>query len=124
MTKPLALISYEDLLPGSQVANRLHELGYRTQVVPSPAVLVESTQKEKPLVVLLDLRWSKGDVLGVIVALRKHPDTLHVPLLAFTTVSDAAVHAAARSAGASLVAKDDALLSQLPQLLDQVLALE
>jgi CheY-like chemotaxis protein len=124
MTKPLALISYEELLPGSQVSNRLQELGYRTRVVPSPASLLETARAEKPLVVLLDLRWSQGDVLGVIVALRKNSETQHVPLLAFTTLADPAVLAAARTAGATLVAKDDALLSQLPQLLDQVLAVE
>ncbi|MBI3882364.1 MAG: hypothetical protein HY301_20185 [Verrucomicrobia bacterium] len=122
MTKPFAFIAYEELFPGSQVANRLVELGYRTQMVPDPAELVSLAEREKPLIVLMDLRWSRADVLGTLTALRKNIATQHIPVLAFTTHDDAAANTAARSAGATLVAKDDSLLSQLPQLLDQALA--
>src|SRR5438445_9362650 len=33
MTTPLALVFYENLLPGSQLVNRLQDLGYRVQTI-------------------------------------------------------------------------------------------
>jgi DNA-binding response OmpR family regulator len=122
--QPLALVAYQQLLPGSQVANRLVEIGYRVQMVPDVAVLPATALREMPLVVLVDLRWTQGEVLATITELRKTPGTQHIPILAFTTLSDETANAAARTAGATLVAKDDALLAQLPQLLDRVLAVD
>jgi len=122
--QPLALVAYQQLLPGSQVTNRLAELGYRVQMVPDLQVLTATAEKEMPMVILVDLRWTQGEVLAAITELRKHAATNHIPILAFTTHADEASHAAARMAGAMIVAKDDALLAQLPQLLDRVLAVE
>jgi CheY-like chemotaxis protein len=124
LPQPLALTAYQQLLPGSQVTNRLAELGYRVQMVPDLTVLTATAVREMPMVILVDLRWTQGEVLAAITELRKNPATHHIPILAFTTLADDAGHAAARTAGATLVAKDDALLAQLPQLLDRVLAVE
>jgi CheY-like chemotaxis protein len=123
-SQPLALVAYQQLLPGSQVVNRLVEIGYRVQMVPDVAVLTATALREMPLVVLVDLRWTQGEVLATITELRKTPGTQHIPILAFTTLADETANAAARTAGATLVAQDDALLAQLPQLLDRVLAVD
>jgi CheY-like chemotaxis protein len=124
MTQPLALIVYENLLPGSVLANRLQDLGYRVQPVLEISRLVELAEREKPLVVLADLASSRADVCEWITRLRNHPATGHVPVLAFAAESNARLQHAARLAGAKVVASDQAVQHHLPQLLDQALAVE
>jgi CheY-like chemotaxis protein len=124
MTQPLALIVYENLLPGSQLANRLQDLGYRVQPVLEISRLVELAEREKPLVVVTDLASSKGDVCEWITRLRKNPSTEHLPVLAFAAADNAQLQDAGRLAGAKIVASEEAMQQHLPQLLDQVLAVE
>lgn len=121
MTQPLALLVYEQLMPGSQLINRLKDLGYRVQTLSDAAALVAEAEKEKPLVVIMDLACRAADVNGVIQQLKAHAATAHLPVLAFTTNPAAAAQEAAVAAGATLVAGSEAILAQLPQLLDQVL---
>jgi PleD family two-component response regulator len=124
MTKPLALVLYENLLPGSQLVNRLHDLGYRVLTLADSATLVEQAQQTKPLVVIVDLVARAKDVCAAILALKQNTATAHVPVLAFASRKNAKLQAAAQSAGATLVASDTAILHQLPQMLDQVLMVE
>lgn len=124
MTKPLAIVFYESLLPGSQVVNKLTDLGYRVQAVQQAATVVDTVRREKPLVVVADLALRHGDLCGVIADLKRHPDTEHVPVLGFTNPKNQKLVDAAVAAGAKLVAADSGILDQLPQLLDHVLAVE
>ena len=124
MTQPLALILYEKLLPGSQLANRLRDLDYRVQVVAEGASLVVLAEQEKPLLVLADLASEHGDVCAVITELRNHPATAHLPVLAFAEQKRAELQAQAHAAGATMVASDEFILAQLPQLLEKVREVE
>lgn len=124
MTQPLALIVYENLLPGSQLANRLQDLGYRVQPVPEINRLIELAEREKPLVVVADLASSKADVCEWITRLRKNPATEHLPVLAFAAAENTPLQEAGRVAGAKIVASEVAMQQHFPQLLDQVLAVE
>lgn len=124
MTQPLALIVYENLMPGSQLANRLQDLGYRVQPVTDIGRLVEIAEREKPLVVVTDLASTKADVCEWITRLRKNPATEHLPVLAFATAENVPLQDAGRLAGAKIVASDTAMQQHLPQLLDQVLTVE
>ncbi len=124
MTTPLAFICYERLLPGSQLVNRLQDLGYRTQVVEDLARLVELAEREKPMVLIADLAGGATDICAVISALKKNAGTKHIPVLAFTGQANTELQAVARQAGATLVAVEDAILNQLPQLLEQVLQVD
>jgi CheY-like chemotaxis protein len=124
MTKPLALLIYEQLLPGSQLVNRLQDLGYRVQASSDLQTLVPLAQQEKPLVALVDLRFRKADACEAIRALRAQPDTAHVPVIAFSDPKNRALQAAAHSAGAALVAASDGILEQLETLLDRALDVE
>ncbi len=121
MTTPLALVFYEQLLPGSQLVNRLQDLGYRVQTVAEAGALVAQAELARPLVVVADLASAKADVCAVIRQLRQNLATQHLPVLAFTDKKKKKLQWAAREAGATLVAIDDAILAQLPQLLEQVL---
>ncbi len=121
MTSPLAVLCYEKLLPGSQMVNRLEDLAYRVEVVNDSSQLADVALRIKPMVVLVDMNSREHDVASAISNLRGEAETSHIPVLAFTALEDEAGQEAARSAGANMVASEEAILSQLPSLLDHVL---
>ena len=115
------MIVYEKLLPGSQLMNRLQDMGYRLLHISDPLTLRERAEAEKPLVVLADLEWRGVDICKIIRELREHPATSHLPILAFVDHRNQQIQEAAHQAGATLVTGNEAILSHLPQLLDQAL---
>jgi PleD family two-component response regulator len=123
MSKPLALVFYSNLLPGSQLANRMQDLGYRVQSVSSPTLLADACERDKPLVVLAEL-FPQADTCAAVAQMRANPATRHIPVLGFSPTHDAALQARAKEAGVNLVAVSTALAEQLPQLLDQILQVE
>lgn len=123
MTKPLALVFYERLLPGTQLVNRLQDLGYRVQAVNPAGNLATAAVAAKPLVVFADLQTARDNVSEAIAALKKNPTTQHLPVIAFAPEAAAELAEAAIAAGAVAVG-EAALLGQLPQLLDRALALD
>jgi PleD family two-component response regulator len=120
---PLALLVYEALLPGSQLVNRLRELGYRVLVPDQPADLPLLAQQEMPLVILVDLLTKSTDAVGCITALRANPATAHIPVIAYCPLKQRVLQDAARKAGANLIAISDGIQEQLPALVSQVLEL-
>jgi CheY-like chemotaxis protein len=124
MTTPLALVFYEHLLPGSQLVNRLQDMGYRVQAISDARTLAVQAVQEKPLVVLTDLAAAGAEVCSVIRELKKNPETRHIPVIAFSDMKDEQLPAAATAAGATLVAGSRAILEQLPELLEQALRVE
>lgn len=123
MTKPLALVFYERLLPGTQLVNGLQDLGYRVQAIHTAESLVGVAEQEKPLIVFTDLESTKSKVCDVIQQLKQNPATKHLPVIAFAPEAQEALQTAAVAAGA-LVTGEAAILQQLPQLLDQALQVE
>jgi CheY-like chemotaxis protein len=120
MTQPLALLLYEKLLPGTQLVNRLQDLGWRVQTLHESAALVPAAEKHKPLLLLADLSSSNGAVVEEIARVRQNPGTAHLPVIAFS--ADETAHAAAVKAGANLVVTDAAILPYLNQFIEQVLS--
>lgn len=123
MSKPLALLYYSNLIPGSQLGNRLIDMGYRVQALSDLKGLTELCQKEKPLLVISEV-VPGGPAFGDIARLRKDPATQHIPVLGYSTVQDPAHQAEARAAGVTLLAGTSAMADHLPRLLDQVLQVE
>jgi DNA-binding response OmpR family regulator len=121
MMKPLALVFYERLLPGSQLANRLQDLGYRVQTITDAALLIETALREKPMIAILDLVANRADVCSVLQNMRDNSETSHIPVIGFAGQKETKLHAEATRCGATLVALDEALLSQLPRLLEHAL---
>ena len=124
MTQPLALIFYERLMPGSQLANRLQDLNYRVLAVNDLAVLPARVRAETPLLVLADLGSGGHTVCQAIAALKADAATQHIPVLAFAAENAAPLMEAAQKAGATLVAGETAMVNHLPQLLNQVLQVD
>ena len=121
MMKPLALVFYERLLPGSQLANRLTDLGYRVQTTEEAALIVETARQQKPIVLLMDLITRRANICEIIKEVRRNEETSHLPIIGFAAQNNPQIQDEAVKAGATLVAIDDALLPQLPHLLEQAL---
>jgi DNA-binding response OmpR family regulator len=120
--QPLALIYYQNLLPGSTLANRLRDLNYRVHAAGNLAELVSVAQSEGPMVVLMDVTGEGEEAFDSLRKLRSDSRTTHVPILAFTDAEPR--QEAARAAGATLAASDAAMNSHFEQLLEQVLRLD
>ena len=121
MMKPLALVFYERLLPGSQLANRLTDLGYRVQTLEEAALIVETARQQRPIVLLMDLMTRRANICDLIKEVRRNEETSHLPIIGFAAQNNPQLQDEAVKAGATLVAIDDALLPQLPHLLEQAL---
>lgn len=122
VTQPLALVLYEDLMPGSQLINRLQDLNYRVQPLSDPAQLGESAKQGGPMLVFADLAGK--DVCSAVAKLKQERETAHIPIIAFADDRAEQLQAAARQAGANLVVTDGAVLAHLPQLIEQALHTE
>ena len=120
MTQPLALLLYEKLLPGSQLVNRLQDLGWRVQVIHDGSTLERAAEEHKPVLVFVDLHGTKHPVCNAVHHVRKNEATAHLPIIAFT--NDPAMNQTAADAGANLVVSDTAVLQHLEQFIDQALS--
>lgn len=121
--KPLALLHYSNLMPGSQLSNRLLDLGYRVQILSDIARLAETCQTEKPLVVVMEI-LAGTPACASVAKLRKDPQTQHIPVLGYSPAADPALQLEATEAGVTLLAGVAAMAEHLPRLLDQVLQIE
>lgn len=125
MREPLALLFYEHLLTGSQLLNRLRDLGYRTEVVNEVEQLPTVMREKRPLLLFAELGVQGERLTRLIHQLRTAPETRHVPVLTWQEEgkSRAARRLAetARAAGATVLPPGRGLLAQLPLLLAQVL---
>jgi len=122
--QPLALVAYQKLMPGSQLANRLQDLQYRVHVVNDLDQLLRVARTEKPMVILADFTFGEVDVCTTVTALKQHPITSHLPVVVFVPDALQPQEALARAAGAKVVCSHSALQVHLPQLLEQALQLE
>jgi CheY-like chemotaxis protein len=124
VTAPLALVVHERLFPGSQLAVKLQDLGYRTHHVKDLTALVSEAENQGPLVVVIDLVWKLRDPLISISQLATNPKTEHLPIIAYGNMSTDTILEQALNEGAHLVTGDEGILQQLAQLLDQALDME
>ena len=124
MTKPLALVFYERLMPGSQLVNRLQDLGYRVHTLTEPSLLIETARREGPIVAIVDLVTDRANIFLIIREMKEDERTSHIPVIGFAAQKDQKLHTEAARCGATLVAYDDALLPQLPHLLEHALRVE
>ena len=121
MTQPLIVLAYEKLLPGSQLVNRLEDQGYRVKSVSDVGLVLGTIEKEKPLLIIVDMEPTFEKVSTVIAQLTSHTATAHIPIIALTFPGNEQAEQAAREAGARLVVGDSAILAHLDQFLQQAL---
>ena len=124
MTKPLALVFYERLMPGTQLVNRLQDLGYRVLAITEPSLLIQTARKEGPIIAVVDLATDRANICSIIKEMKEDESTSHIPVIGFAAQRDQKLQTEAARAGATLVAYDDALLPQLPHLLEHALRVD
>jgi len=73
------------------------------------------------MLVFADLGMGKSDICAIITKLKQNQVTAHIPIIAFADEGTELLQAAARQAGANLVATDAAVLAHLAQLIEQAL---
>lgn len=101
--------------------NRLQDQRYRVHVVAKAAELPAVAAQHGAMLALIDLASKQTDVCDVIRQLRATAETSHLPIIAFADETDVALQAAGKAAGATLVVTDGAILTHLPQLIEQAL---
>jgi CheY-like chemotaxis protein len=123
VTKPLALMAHERVLPGGQLVNRLQDMGYRVTTTHL-AGLTEVCHAEKPLLVIVDLMPRESDAVSVVERLKSNPETNHLPVIAYAPEKESGLIDSARKAGATLVVTDTAITTHLDRFLQQALQLD
>ena len=123
MLRPLALVFYERLMPGSQLVNRLQDLHYRVLVVNDAKLLPATVKREMPLLLFADLA-SGGEICVAIEAIKSDSATAHLPVIVYAPENAPSLFAAAQKAGARLPVTDLGLLEHLEQLIDQALPVD
>lgn len=111
-------------MPGSQLVNRLQDLGYRVQHIADPKILAECAEREKPLLLLVDLESSNQNTSEIIARLKRNQATKHLPIISFAADDKTGLQATALQAGATLSVGETVVTSHLAQLLDQALQVE
>lgn len=124
MTKPLAVLLHEKLMPGSQLTTKFEELDYRVVTVMDPSDLAAVARRERPMLVVADLTSRRGDVLDAISALQAEEGTAHIPVLAYAPREDEKQREAALKAGVKILATDSTIVQHLPQFVEHALALD
>lgn len=124
MTQPLALVLYEQLLPGTKLVNQLQDLGYRVQTIEDPSEVLPMAERIKPLVLLADLRSTRSNVLDAIAALRDNPATKHIPVVAIEDAGKKPLGDSARTHGITMLTSEAAVSDHLPQILEQALRVD
>ena len=117
MAESLVLALVPDLMFASRIEQALGALGYRVEFITDTPTLVARAQGGAPMLVLVDLAARGIDAPATIAALKGHPATRAIPLLAFGPHLDEAARAAARAAGADAVVANSKLALDLGGLL-------
>jgi CheY-like chemotaxis protein len=120
MSKPVALLYYSNLLPGTQLGIRLQDLGYRVETLSDLSTLRQVCERQKPMVVVAEISRDP-QTWAAIADLRNDAATKHIPVVAYSATHDPQLQAEAQQAGVTLLASSTAMIEQLPQLLDQAL---
>lgn len=121
-TKNLLLVS-DDLMFPSRVREGVRPLGYTLRVVGTEAAALEAAGKSDPVfdAILVNLTARRYDAPHLIRELKAADATRAIPLLAFAGHVEKDKHAAAREAGADLVAANSSVSLHLAALLSRLL---
>ena len=76
------------------------------------------------MLVLVDLESTRNDACAAVARLKQNPSTKHLPVIAFGAENAPDLQEAARVAGVTLIVGETAILSHLPQFLEQALHVE
>ncbi len=118
------MLSTENAVLGSRLATRLSELGYQTRTVGDLSDLFAQVEREKPFLLVAELGASRKKMLEGVRLMRSNEATRHILVLGIDRSTKEPVSDDALAAGVTLVTMESRILEQLPDLLEQLLAVE
>lgn len=124
MTKPLALLLHEKMIPGSKLVSKFEALDYRVVTLADPEELAPTASKHMPMLVVADLTNRRGDVLEAVGKMLAQDATAHVPVIAYAPREDEKVREAASKAGIRLLATEAVIVPHLDQFVEAALLVE
>ena len=122
--QPVALVVHDRLMPGSALANRLVDRGWRVHSQSGVDGLLEWMRSNRPMLLVVQLDLRGGDVCRLIQDLRADAGLSHIAVLAYGPLANSRLRESAIAAGAQVVAADSSILDQLPSLIDTALAVD
>lgn len=72
----------------------VRHLGHDCITISDPALILDTVERERPDLVLQDLRMPGLNISGLVASLRTNPDTADIPLVFFSANEDVATTAA------------------------------
>ncbi len=123
-TKPVVLVVFERLVPGSQLVQRLEKLDFDVKTIRDASEMLAAAKELKPLLLMVDLYSSIVDICSCIRQIKSDPATKHLPIIAFSQDIKPDWEKEAASAGARFVLPGQALLMHLEGIIDQALEIE
>lgn len=123
-TQPTALVVHDRLMPGSALANRLVDRGWRVHSRSGVDGLLEWMHSYRPMLLVIQLDLRGSDVCRLIQDLRAEARLTHIAVLAYGPLANGRLRESAIAAGAQVVAADSSILDQLPSLIDTALAVD
>lgn len=82
----------EDVLRSTEL--ELQSLGYETIALSDPGQVIEIAERERPGLILQDLKMKGLNVAGLVASLRSNPATAEIPLVFFSASPDVDLMAA------------------------------
>lgn len=98
--KPKILIADDNKDIVESLCERLEYEGFETIVAHEGVRAIELAHKEKPNLILLDIRMPAGTGQLVLKALRSHPDTSKIPVIVMTALKEKELEAEVADLGA------------------------
>jgi DNA-binding NarL/FixJ family response regulator len=96
--------------------------GVRAIVRGRPEGIADRVRAEAARLVIVDLELRFGDAVAAVRELKADADTRSVPIVAFSSHTNAGVIAEARAAGADRVMARSAFVQELPSLMQSLAA--
>ncbi len=100
LSKFRILVVDDDVDLVKTLRTRLEFEGYETSAAYEGVRAVEAAHKQKPHLILLDLRMPAGTGQSVLKTLRSHPDTEKIPIIIITAMDDPRLEIETKAAGA------------------------
>lgn len=123
-SQPVSLVVHDRLMPGSAIANRLVDRGWRVHTHGGVEGFLDQLRHRRPMLLVVQLDLRGGEVCRLIEELRADVELAHIAVLAYGPVSNIRLRDAAIAAGAQVVAADSSILDQLPSLIETALSVD
>lgn len=123
-SQPVCIVLHDRLMPGSAIANRLVDRGWKVHTHPGVDGILDRLRHRRPMLLVVQLDLRGGDVCRLIEEMRADVELAHIAVLAYGPVANIRQRDEAIAAGAQVVAADSSILDQLPSLIETALALD